>query len=121
MNGPEVFDSGVLDDAELAFDAGIVHGNVETAESRDRFVDKVAHLVFLLNIGPHELCLGAKRPQLSDKVLPRVVVATGHDNVRAFAGECHSSGATDAGEGAGNENNLSSHVFPSASAEYPQI
>jgi hypothetical protein len=33
-------------------------------------------------------------------------VAARHDHIGAFAGECHSSGAADAGEGAGNENNL---------------
>jgi hypothetical protein len=113
MNGSEVFDGGVLDNAELAFDAGIVHGNIETAESRDRFVDKVADLVFVRNVGPNELCLGAKRFQLRDKGLPLVVVAAGHDHIGAFAGVCHSSGTADAGEGAGNENNLLSHLFPS--------
>src|ERR1700738_1716232 len=121
MNGLEVFDGGVLDDAELAFDAGIVHGNVETPHSRDRFVDAVADVVLLLNVGPNELCLGAKSSQLRDKVFSLVVVAAGHDHIGAFAGECHSSGAADAGERAGNENNLLSHPFPSASAEYPQI
>jgi hypothetical protein len=121
MNGPEVFDGGVLDDAELAFDAGVVHGNVETAESRDRFVDEVADVVLLLDVGPNELCLGAKRSQLRDKVLPRVVVAARHDHIGAFAGECHSSGAPNAGEGAGNENNLLSHLLSFGYAEYPQI
>jgi hypothetical protein len=43
--------------------------------------------------------------------LPLVVVAAGHDHIGAFAGECHGSGATDAGEGAGNENNLLSHLL----------
>jgi len=121
MNGPEVFDGGVLDDAELAFDAGIVHGNVETAESRDRSVDEVADVVLLLNVGPNKLGLGAQRPQLRDKVLPLVVMAARHDHIGAFAGECHSSGAADAGKGAGNENNLLSHLFPFGYAEYPQI
>jgi hypothetical protein len=111
MNGPEVFDGGVLDDAERAFDAGIVHGNVETAESRDRCVDEVADVVLLLNVGPNELCLGAKRSQLRDKVFPLVVVAARNDHIGAFAGERHSSGAADAGEGAGNENNLLSHLL----------
>jgi hypothetical protein len=121
MNGSEVFDGGVLDNAELAFEAGIVHGSVETAESRDRFIDEVADVVFFLDVGPHELCLGAKRSQLRDKVLPRVVVAAGHDHIGAFAGECHSSGAPNAGEGAGNENNLLSHLLSFGYAEYPQI
>src|ERR1700722_6619158 len=40
MDGSEVFDGGVLDNAELPFEAGIVHGNVETVESRDRFIDE---------------------------------------------------------------------------------
>jgi hypothetical protein len=121
MNGPEVFHGGVLDDAELAFDAGIVHGNVETAESRDRFVDEVADVVLLLNVGPNELCLGAQRSQLRDKVFPLVVVAAGHDHIGAFAGERHSSGAADAGEGAGNENNLLSHLLSFGCRGYPQI
>jgi hypothetical protein len=120
MNGSEVFDGGVLDNAELAFEAGIVHGSVETAESRDRFIDEVADVVFLPDVGPNELCLGAKRSQLRDKVLPRVVVAARHDHIGAFAGECHSSGAPNAGEGAGNENNLLSHLFPSAMRNTPR-
>jgi hypothetical protein len=48
-------------------------------------------------------------------------VATGHDHVGAFTGECHSSGAADAGEGAGDENNLLSHLFPSAMREHPPV
>jgi hypothetical protein len=114
MDGPEVFDGGVLDGAELAFDAGVVHGNVEAAEFRDCLVDKVADLVFLRNVGPNELCLGAKRSQFRDKGFPLVVVAAGHDDLGTFVREGHSSGAADAGEGAGNENNLLSHLFPSA-------
>jgi hypothetical protein len=46
--------------------------------------------------------------------LPLVVVAAGHDHVGAFVGEGHRGGAADAGEGAGYENNLLSHLFPSA-------
>jgi hypothetical protein len=114
MNGPEVFDGGVLDNADLAFEAGIVHGSVETAESRDRFIDKVADVVFLPDVRPNELCLGAKRSQLRGKGLARVVVTAGHDDLGTFVREGHSSGAADAGEGAGNENNLLSYVFPSA-------
>jgi hypothetical protein len=117
MNGPEIFDGGILDGAELAFDAGVVHGNVETAESGDRSVDEVADVVLPLNVGPNELCLGAQRSKLSDKGLPVVVVAAGDDDIGAFASECHSSGAADAGEGAGNENNLLSHLCPSGVAE----
>src|ERR1700722_13617342 len=113
MDGLEVFDGGILDRAELAFEAGIVHGNVEPAEFCDRFVDKVADLVFFRHVGVDELCLGAKRFQLCDEGLPLVVVPAGHHDLGAFAGECHSSGSADPGEGAGNENNLLSHLFPS--------
>jgi hypothetical protein len=120
MDGPEVVDSGVLDGADRAFNTGIVHRNVETAESRDSFVDKVANVVFLGNVGPDELCLGAERPQLCDKVLALVVVAAGHDDLGAFTGECHSSSTADTGKGASNENNLS-HVSPLAITGNPQI
>src|ERR1700740_2261273 len=114
VDGLEVFDGAVLNRAGLAFKAGGVDGNVETAKSRDCLVDKVADLVFLRNVSPNEFCFGPKRFQLSDKGLAFVVVAAGHDHIGAFARECHGSGATDAGEGAGNENNLLSHLFPSA-------
>jgi hypothetical protein len=43
--------------------------------------------------------------------LSLVVVAAGHHDLGAFAGECHSSGTADAGKGAGNENNLLSHLL----------
>jgi hypothetical protein len=105
--------------AGLAFEAGVVDGNIETAKSLDCFVDKVADLVFLRNVGPNEFCLGPKRFQLSDKGLAFVVVAAGHDHIGTFAGESHGSGATDAGERAGNENNLLSHLLPSAMGEHP--
>jgi hypothetical protein len=112
VDGPEVFDGGVLDGARLAFDAGVVHGSVETAESLDRSVDEVADVVFLLNVGPNELCLGTQRSQLRDEGLPGVVVATGHHHVGALPGEGDRSGAADASEGAGNQNNLWSHLCP---------
>jgi hypothetical protein len=111
MDGLEIFDGGVLDGAEIALEAGVVHGNIETAESRDRFVDEVANVVFLRHVGPNELCLGAKRSQVRDKGLAFVVVAPGHDDLGAFVREGHGGGVADAGEGAGNENNLLSHLF----------
>ena len=121
MNGPEVFDGGVLDDAELALDAGIVHGNVETAESRDRFVDEVADVVLLLNVGPNELCLGAKRSQLRDKVLPlsswrpdTTTLAPLPANATAVARPMPVRAPV-------MRTTCSSHLFPSAVAEYPQI
>jgi hypothetical protein len=114
MDGLEVFHGGVLNGAELALEPGVVHRNVGTAESCDRVVDEIADLVFLRHIGPNELCLGAERSQLGGKFLPLVVVAAGHDHVGAFVGEGHGGGAADAGEGAGYENNLLSHLFPSA-------
>src|ERR1700749_4114746 len=114
VDGLKIFDGAVLNRAALTFKAGVVDGNVETAKSLDCFVDKVADLVFLRNVGPNEFCSGPKRFQLSDKGLAFVVVAAGHDHVGAFAGECHGGGATDAGERPGNENNLLSHLFPSA-------
>ncbi|HXO13140.1 MAG TPA: hypothetical protein VN871_12335, partial [Mycobacterium sp.] len=59
----------------------------------------------------NELCLGAKRFQLRDQGLPLVVVTAGHDDPGAFVREGHGGGAADAGEGAGYENNLLSHLF----------
>src|ERR1700731_63454 len=115
VDGPEVFDGGVLDRARLAFEASVVDGNIEAAKSRDCFVDKVADLVFIRYVGPKVFCLGSKRFQLRGKGLAFVVMPAGHDHIGAFAGECHSSSAADAGEGASDKNNLLSRLFPSAS------
>ena len=113
VNGLEVLGSGVLDGAELAFEAGVVHGNVKPTELCDRCVDEVADFVFLRDIGLYELCLRAERSQFLDEFFAFVMVAAGHDHLGTFSGECHGGGTADPSEGTGDENNLLGHRFPS--------
>src|ERR1700757_4395300 len=111
MDRLEVFYGGVLYDAELAFHSGVVHRDVEAAEPRDSFVDKIAHLVFVADVGTKEIRIGAEPPPLGHELLSLVVVAAGHDNLGTFLGEGHRGGTADTGEGAGDENNLTCHLF----------
>jgi hypothetical protein len=111
VDGPKVFDGAVLDEAELAFETGIIHGNIETTEFRDGFVDKGADVILLLDIGTNKLCLGAQRSQFGDKGLALIVVPAGYDDLGAFNGKCHGGGAADPGKGSRNEDNLTGHDY----------
>jgi hypothetical protein len=66
--------------AGSAFRAGIVDCYVEPPETRDRTIDKIAHIVFMANIGADELRL------------------------RAVAGKGKGRGAADTGQRAGDQN-----------------
>ena len=89
MDGLEIFDGCVLDEAEFAFEASIVNGDIEATEPRDSLFDKSDDVFFVANVGANELRVRVECSQFADQGLPLVVVAAGHDDLGAFLGECH--------------------------------
>jgi hypothetical protein len=87
-----------------AFGAGIIDGDVDPAEPRDRLIDKAAHIVFTAHVGLDEGGLGAKSAQLGFERPAFGFAAARGDHSGAFPGEGERGGAADAGQCAGNEN-----------------
>jgi hypothetical protein len=95
---------GLLRDrAGLAFGAGVVDGDVETAEARDCLVDEITDIVLVADVGADEFGLRAKRAQLLGQRLSGFVAAAGDDDTGAVSGVGDGGGAADAGEGAGDQ------------------
>jgi hypothetical protein len=72
--------------------------DIESAEPRDGFVDQGADVVLLADVGVEELGLRAKRAQLLDERLARLIAPTGNDDLCALIGEGDGGGAPDAGQ-----------------------
>jgi hypothetical protein len=89
----------------MAFGAGIVDCHIEPPEALNGFIDQVAHLAVMPNVGADEFGLCADRAELSDKLGARVAVAAGDDDLVAFIGEGQGRGTADPGERAGNQDN----------------
>ena len=101
----------VRDRADLAFGAGIVHRDIETAKPCDGLVDQSADVILLADVGVDELGLRTERAQLLDERLAGLITPTGNDHLRALLGEGDGGGATDAGQGAGDQYDWVAH-FP---------
>jgi hypothetical protein len=100
----------VRDRANLAFGAGIVHRDIETAKPCDGLVDHRADVILLADVGVDELGLRTERTQFLDERLAGLIAATGNDHLGALPGECDGGGAPNAGESSGDQDNLSAHV-----------
>ena len=74
----------VRDRANLAFGAGIVHGDIETAKPCDGLVDESADVIFLADVGVDELGLRTERAQLLDERLAGVITPTGTTTFAPF-------------------------------------
>jgi hypothetical protein len=94
----------VRDRTNLAFGAGIVHRDIETAKSRDGLVDQSA------DVGVDELGLRTERAQLLDECLAGLITPTGNDHLRALLGEGDGGGAADAGEATGDQDYWVAHI-----------
>src|ERR1700682_4916219 len=88
---------------------GVVHRDIETAKPCDGILDHGAVVVFLANVGMNELGLGTQRTQLLDQLIADFITTTGNDHLRALLGEGDGSGAPDAGESTGNQDNRLIH------------
>src|SRR6202023_2854402 len=97
------------DRAHLAFGASIVHRDIETAKPCDGLVDQSADVIILADVGVDELGLRAERAQLLNERLAGLITPTGNDHLRALLGEGDGGGAPNAGESAGDQDNLSAH------------
>jgi hypothetical protein len=84
--------------------------DIETAKPRDRVVDQGANVIFLADVGVDELGLRTQRAQLFSERLAGLIAPTGNDQLRAPLGEGDGGGATDAGQGAGDQYNWVTHV-----------
>jgi hypothetical protein len=98
----------VRDRADLAFGASIVHRDIETTEPCDGLVDQCADIVLRAGVGVDELGLRTERAQLLSKRLPGLIMPTCNDHVRALLGE--GGGATDAGQGARDQDDGVAHL-----------
>jgi len=99
----------VRDRANPAFGAGIVHRDIETAKPCDGLVDQSADVILVADIGIDELGLRTESAQLLDERRAGLITPTGNDHLRALAGEGDGGGATDAGQGAGNQYDWVAH------------
>src|SRR6202023_2643618 len=106
----------VRDRANLAFGAGIVHRDIETAKPCDGLVDQSADVILLADVGVDELGLRAERAQLLNERLAGLIAPTGNDHLRALLGEGDGGGAPDAGVATGDQDILCAH---SATLSWP--
>src|ERR1700756_2743306 len=73
------------------------------------YIDQCADIVLLADVRFDELGLRTERAQLLDERLAGLVTPTGNDHLRALLGEGDGGGAPDAGESAGDQDNLRAH------------
>src|SRR6267154_3684725 len=71
----------VRDRADLAFGAGIVHRDIDTAEPCDGLVHQSADLIVLADVGVDELGLRTERAQLLDERLAGLITPTGNHHL----------------------------------------
>src|SRR5581483_8067166 len=109
---------GLLRDrADLAFGAGIVHRDVETAKPCDDLVDQVAHFIVVANVGLDEGGVGTGAAQLGLESLALRFPAAGNDEAGTDLGKGQSGGATDACERSRDQNDRLVHcVIPPSMA-----
>jgi hypothetical protein len=99
----------VGDRADLAFGAGIVHRDIETAKPRDGLVDQGADIIVLADVGIDELGLRTERAQFLDERLAGLITPTGNHHLRTLPGEGEGGGAPNTSETAGDQNNGHAH------------
>src|SRR5713101_881068 len=86
----------VRDRANVAFGAGIVHRDIETAKVCDGLVDQVADFIVVANVCLDEGGVGAQAAQLGFESLALRFPAAGNDEAGTVLGESQSGGAADA-------------------------
>ena len=99
----------VGDRADHTFGGGVVHCDIKAAKARYGLVDQVADISFLADVGVDEFSFRTERPQLLGELLADSVATAGNDDHGALLRECGGGGASDAGQSAGDQDNLSAH------------
>src|SRR6266849_4344059 len=99
----------VRDRADLAFGAGIVHRDIETAKPCDGLVDQSADLIVLTDVGVDELRLRTERAKFLYERLAGLITPTGNDDLRALPGKGDGGGATYACEASRDQNDWLVH------------
>src|SRR3989449_1956055 len=92
------------DRANLAFGAGIVHRDIETAKPCDGLVDQVADFIVAANVGLDEGGFGTQAAQLGFESLALRFPAARNDDAGTVLGKGQSGGSTDACEGSRDQN-----------------
>src|SRR5258706_12429746 len=86
VEGGSVALSGLLSyRAWLAFGTSSIDGHVQVAKPLDGPVNQTADIVFVAHVGADIFSLNAKRTQLGDQGIARVVAPPADDQVSAFA------------------------------------
>jgi hypothetical protein len=99
----------VRDRSHLTFGGSIVDRDIETTESSDGLVDRIADVSFFTDVGVDELGLGTEGAQLLHEFLAGLIPPTSNDHLRALLGKRDGGGATDAGKSASDQDNLTAH------------
>jgi hypothetical protein len=97
--------------AGRSFRAGVVDGDVDAAESRHGSIDETTDIVLVAHVGPDELGFPAETAKVGGKSLAFGLPAPGHHHTGSRHGEFYGGGATDAGQGAGDQNDGVGHGF----------
>jgi hypothetical protein len=105
---------GLVDgEARLAFGARVVDRGVQTAEAGHRLVDQIANFAVVTDVGLDEDGFGAELPKFGFERLALGLPAAGDDESGAVPREGNGSGAADACQGAGDEDDGLVHEFNS--------
>ncbi len=87
----------VRDRTDLAFGAGIVHRDIETAEPCDDLVDQSADVILLADVGVDERGLRPKLAQFLSERFAGLVAPTRNHHRCALLGKGDGGGTADAG------------------------
>ena len=81
------------------------------AEPGDSLIDELLYIILVANVGRDELHFRAKRAELGGQRPASVIPAAGNNYARAFFGESERSGASNAGESTGDEDDVIADVI----------
>src|SRR5471030_445555 len=108
-DGVVVLDGLAGDRAADAFVAGVVDGDVEAAVAGHGRFNQFAHVVFLADVGQHEVGFGTELAQFGLQFGAGLGAAARDDQLGALPGVGQGGGAADAGQCAGDQYNWCSH------------
>src|SRR5258708_11470749 len=106
-DGVPIFFGLFNDGFPIAFDAGVVEGDVETAEFLDRFLHQRLHITGFRSVRFYEQAFASGSANQRDGFIAFRFAAAGDYNLGAFLGEENGGIAADAAGSAGDECNFS--------------
>src|SRR5260370_27442787 len=81
--------------SRFAFGASVIDGHIQSAEARERVVDKFLDISFLAHIRSHKLRFSTETSKLDHKVLSLFIVTSPNDNLCPFSCESTRSCTSD--------------------------